>query len=94
MLFRSRVDDDEPNRALGDDRAQGLDIAAAEQRRRHGPGNAHDLGADDVEVDRPRQRDRLVEAGFVGSSGDLRAAGGSGLRRRMNDEGAAGRRGR
>jgi hypothetical protein len=58
-----------------------------------GSRDAHDLGADDVEFDRPRERDRLVETGFEGSSGDLGAADDSRLRRRMNDEGATGRRG-
>jgi hypothetical protein len=58
-----------------------------------GPRDAHDLGADDVELDRPGERDRLVEAGIERSSRDLGAADGSGLRRRMNDEGATGRRG-
>jgi hypothetical protein len=57
------------------------------------PRDAHDLGADDVKVDRPRERDSLVEAGVERSSRDLAAADGSGLRRRMNDEGATGRRG-
>jgi len=87
------VDDDEANRALSNDGAQILDIAAAEQRRRHRPRDADDLGADDVEVDRPRQCDRLVEAGFERASGDFGAADSAGLRRRMNDEGAAARRG-
>jgi hypothetical protein len=59
-----------------------------------GPRDAHDLGPDNLELDRPRKRDRLVEAGVEGSSRDLGAADGSGLRRRMNDEGATGRRGR
>ena len=96
LLHRAErgVDDDEANRALSNDGAQILDIAAAEQRRRDRPRNAHDLRADDVEVDRPRQRDRLVEAGFERAPGILNAADSARLRRRMNDEGAAGRRDR
>ncbi len=64
LLHRAqrRVDDDEPDRIVGDDRAQALDLAAAEQCRRHRPRDAHDLGADDIALDRPRQRHRLVEA--------------------------------
>ena len=52
---------------LGNDAAQGLDIALAEQGRRHRPRDAHDFGAHHLKIDRPREADRLVEVGFVRS---------------------------
>jgi hypothetical protein len=92
LLHRAyrRVDDDEPHFVVGDESAQGLDIAAAEQRRRHRPGDPHDLGANHLELDRPREPDRLVEARLGRASRRLGMAGRSRLCRRMNDQRAAG----
>ena len=93
LLHRAhrRIDDDQPDAVVGDDCAQALDIAAAEQGRRHRPRNPHNLGADHLEVDRAGEPDRLIEAGVERTCPALQVAGGSGFRRRMNDERAAGR---
>ena len=87
-----RVDDDQPDMLVRDRAAQRLDLAAAEQ----GAGRAAErarLGLDDLEVDRPRQADRLVQArlgarfAVVGAA--ARAADFAG---RMDDEARLGRR--
>src|SRR4051812_36031706 len=69
------VDDDQTDCVVGDDFAQLLDIAAAEQCRRYRTVDAHALGAHDLQVDRTRQSDRLVETRLQRAPRHLRAAG-------------------
>ena len=58
------VDDDEPDLVFADQFAEIGNRPAAEQARRARTGDARDLGADDVEVDRLGEADRLLQARF------------------------------
>ena len=66
LLHRAQraVDDDEPDLVFADQPAQILDGPAAEQAAGARPRDPGDLGAHDVEVDGPRQTDRLLEPGL------------------------------
>jgi len=55
------VDDDQPDLLLGDRLAEGLYSALPDQGAGRRPAEANDLAGDDVEIDRPREPDRLVE---------------------------------
>ena len=63
------IDDHQPGVGLLKPRRDLLHLARAEERSRPGPGHRHQLGADDVEVDRLCEADRLLQARFSGPRG-------------------------
>ena len=66
LLHRRKrpVDHDETDRIFADKFAEIFDGAAAEQAARARAGDAGDFGANDIEMDRLRQADRLFEPRF------------------------------
>jgi hypothetical protein len=74
--------------------AQRLDIAAADQGAWDRPPEAYDFAADDIQIDRPGETDSLVKPCINGTcSSVFRPATGSALQGKMDNEGAARRRG-
>ena len=71
LLHRAQrgVDDDEPDLVFADQSAEVFDCAAAEQGARARARDAGDLGAHDIEADRPGEPDRLVEPRFDRAAG-------------------------
>jgi len=66
LLYRAQrpVDDDDADPIVADLGAKSVEGPASEQAARPRSCNGRDLGADDIEPDRPRQTNRLLQPSF------------------------------
>jgi hypothetical protein len=66
LLHRAQraVDDDDADPIVADQPAESVERPAAEQAARPPPCDGRDLGANDIETDRPRQTNRLLQPGL------------------------------
>ena len=94
LLYRAQraVDDDDPDLFVVDQFTNVFERPASEQAARPRTRDARDLGADDIQADRPRKTDRFFQSSFDRTSRCFcRLSAERRLRRRMHDKRATGR---